>query len=249
MALARASRIQDKLNSNELKSDWPIWKHATPVLSCFRRALEIDSSNLSLWIEYGTMSYALHAFASRQLKQWRGDLPSELVQQVRRGLEALLRHTGSPSVEQGWGLLRSAPSSGKWVERGWAALLDPRARHSQCYGAGSWCASSPALRPTLARRGNRASLPAGALLRTAAKVSRPPWASCSDGGSHAAPAPAVVPSQARPRCTTEVVVGTFRRCPRTSEMHKLFDMMLQGRREEGHGVGLRRPGCPSSAVA
>lgn len=83
MALARASRIQDKLNSNELKSDGPIWKHATPVLNCFRRALEIDSSNLSLWIEFGTMSYALHSFASRQLKQWRPELPPELVQQVR----------------------------------------------------------------------------------------------------------------------------------------------------------------------
>nr|KAF6275241.1 calcineurin binding protein 1 [Pipistrellus kuhlii] len=90
MALARASRIQDKLNSNELKSDWPIWKHATPVLSSFRRALEIDSSNLSLWIEYGTMSYALHAFASRQLKQWRGDLPSELVQQMEGRRDSML---------------------------------------------------------------------------------------------------------------------------------------------------------------
>lgn len=103
MALARASRIQDKLNSNELKSDWPIWKHATPVLNCFRRALEIDSSNLSLWIEYGTMSYALHAFASRQLKQWRGDLPSELVQQVR-GLAALLRTHRLPVSGAGVGL-------------------------------------------------------------------------------------------------------------------------------------------------
>nr|XP_025713062.1 calcineurin-binding protein cabin-1 isoform X3 [Callorhinus ursinus] len=88
MALARASRIQDKLNSNELKSDGPIWKHATPVLNCFRRALEIDSSNLSLWIEYGTMSYALHSFASRQLKQWRAELPPELVQQVYFRLHA-----------------------------------------------------------------------------------------------------------------------------------------------------------------
>lgn len=83
MALARASRIQDKLNSNELKSDGPIWKHSTPVLNCFKRALEIDSSNLSLWIEYGTISYALHSFASRQLKQWKSELPPEVVQQVR----------------------------------------------------------------------------------------------------------------------------------------------------------------------
>ncbi|XP_032112544.1 calcineurin-binding protein cabin-1 isoform X4 [Sapajus apella] len=90
MALARASRIQDKLNSNELKSDGPIWKHATPVLNCFRRALEIDSSNLSLWIEYGTMSYALHSFASRQLKQWKGELPPELVQQMEGRRDSML---------------------------------------------------------------------------------------------------------------------------------------------------------------
>lgn len=86
MALARASRIQDKLNSNELKSDVPIWKHSQAVLNCFKRALEIDSSNLSLWIEYGTMSYALHSFASRQLKQWRSELPPEVVKQVRHAL-------------------------------------------------------------------------------------------------------------------------------------------------------------------
>ncbi|XP_062941972.1 calcineurin-binding protein cabin-1 isoform X2 [Cynocephalus volans] len=90
MALARASRIQDKLNSNELKSDGPIWKHATPVLNCFRRALEIDSSNLSLWIEYGTMSYALHSFASRQLKQWKAELPPELVQQMESRRDSML---------------------------------------------------------------------------------------------------------------------------------------------------------------
>eukprot|EP00073_Rattus_norvegicus_P032657 XP_006256399.1 PREDICTED: calcineurin-binding protein cabin-1-like [Rattus norvegicus] len=90
MALARASRIQDKLNSNELKSDGPIWRHATPVLNCFRRALEIDSSNLSLWIEYGTMSYALHSFASRQLKQWRAELPPEVVQQMEDRRDSML---------------------------------------------------------------------------------------------------------------------------------------------------------------
>lgn len=86
MALARASRIQEKLNSNELKSDVPIWKHSQAVLNCFKRALEIDGSNLSLWIEYGTISYALHSFASRQLKQWRNELPPEVVKQVRGAL-------------------------------------------------------------------------------------------------------------------------------------------------------------------
>uniref|UniRef100_A0AAY4DK15 Calcineurin-binding protein cabin-1 MEF2-binding domain-containing protein n=1 Tax=Denticeps clupeoides TaxID=299321 RepID=A0AAY4DK15_9TELE len=90
MALARASRIQDRLNSNELKSDGLIWKHSLAVLTCFKRALEIDSSNLTLWIEYGTMSYALHSFASRQLKQWRKELPSELVKQMEERRDSMI---------------------------------------------------------------------------------------------------------------------------------------------------------------
>ncbi|KAM4576045.1 calcineurin-binding protein cabin-1 isoform 2-T2 [Odontesthes bonariensis] len=90
MALARASRIQEKLNSNELKSDVPIWKHSQAVLNCFKRALEIDLSNLSLWIEYGTISYALHTFASRQLKQWRNELPPEVVKQMEERRDAML---------------------------------------------------------------------------------------------------------------------------------------------------------------
>ncbi|XP_034025725.1 calcineurin-binding protein cabin-1 isoform X2 [Thalassophryne amazonica] len=90
MALARATRIQDKLNSNELKSDGTIWKHSQAVLNCFKRALEIDSSNLSLWIEYGTISYALHSFASRLLKQWRSDLPSDVIKHIEESRESML---------------------------------------------------------------------------------------------------------------------------------------------------------------
>lgn len=90
MALARATRIQDKLNSNELKSDGPVWKYSLAVLACFKRALEINSSNLSLWIEYGTMSYTLHSFASRQLKQWTNKMPPDFTKLVRIGLSVLL---------------------------------------------------------------------------------------------------------------------------------------------------------------
>ncbi|CAL8347299.1 unnamed protein product [Lota lota] len=90
MALARASRIQEKLNSNELKSDGPVWKHSQAVLGCFKRALEIDVSNLSLWIEYGTISYSLHSFASRQLKQWRTELPQEVVTQMEERRDSML---------------------------------------------------------------------------------------------------------------------------------------------------------------
>ncbi|XP_077317696.1 calcineurin-binding protein cabin-1 isoform X2 [Lithobates pipiens] len=89
MALARASRIQDKLNSNDMKSGF-IWKHATAVLNCFKRALEIDKSNLSLWIEYGTMSYTLHSFASRQLKQLIKEFPQEVAAQLKERRDSML---------------------------------------------------------------------------------------------------------------------------------------------------------------
>ncbi len=41
------------------------------VRRCFARALELDCSNSKLWIEYGSLAYQLHSFASRQLKQVR----------------------------------------------------------------------------------------------------------------------------------------------------------------------------------
>ncbi|XP_060787332.1 calcineurin-binding protein cabin-1 isoform X4 [Neoarius graeffei] len=90
MALARATRIQDKLNSNELKSDGPVWKCSLAVLACFKRALEINSSNLSLWIEYGTMSYTLHSFASRQLKQWRNKMPPDFTKLMEERKDSML---------------------------------------------------------------------------------------------------------------------------------------------------------------
>lgn len=124
MALARASRIQEKLNSNELKSDLPIWKHSQAVLNCFKRALEIDGSNLSLWIEYGTISYSLHSFASRQLKQWRQELPPDVVKQVRR------RQPGPLPAEQA-----SHPPVPQMVERRDAML----ATALRCFQGASRC--------------------------------------------------------------------------------------------------------------
>ncbi|KAG1683077.1 Calcineurin-binding protein cabin-1 [Nymphon striatum] len=69
MALARSSQIEQKLNSNELKSDGPIFRKASATLHCFKRAVEIDRTNLALWIEYGSLAYQMQAHSSRQLKQ------------------------------------------------------------------------------------------------------------------------------------------------------------------------------------
>ncbi|XP_064599840.1 calcineurin-binding protein cabin-1-like [Liolophura sinensis] len=71
MALARMSRLEQKLNSHELKMEMPVLKQSIPSLRCFRRAVETDNTNSKLWIEYGCLAYELHSHASRQLKMKR----------------------------------------------------------------------------------------------------------------------------------------------------------------------------------
>ncbi|XP_048581850.1 calcineurin-binding protein cabin-1 isoform X3 [Nematostella vectensis] len=70
MALARKSRLENKLNACEPKSEGPIQKHSVAALRCFNRAMETDSTNSSILEEYGSLCYFLHSHASRQLKQF-----------------------------------------------------------------------------------------------------------------------------------------------------------------------------------
>ncbi|CAC5395080.1 CABIN1 [Mytilus coruscus] len=67
MALARMSQLEQKLNSTELKMDFPVHKKSIAALRCFRRALQIDEGNGKLWMEYGSLAYQLHSHSSRQL--------------------------------------------------------------------------------------------------------------------------------------------------------------------------------------
>uniref|UniRef100_S4RUA1 Calcineurin binding protein 1 n=1 Tax=Petromyzon marinus TaxID=7757 RepID=S4RUA1_PETMA len=99
MALARASRLQDKLNSNELKSDGPVWKPALATLTCFQRALELDPTNLSLWIEYGAACYALHSYSSRQCKH--GGLQDDVAQEMMARREKMLERARDSFVAAG----------------------------------------------------------------------------------------------------------------------------------------------------
>ncbi|XP_076114418.1 calcineurin-binding protein cabin-1-like isoform X3 [Mytilus galloprovincialis] len=73
MALARMSQLEQKLNSTELKMDFPVHKKSIAALRCFRRALQIDESNGKLWMEYGSLAYQLHSHSSRQLTWVRTD--------------------------------------------------------------------------------------------------------------------------------------------------------------------------------
>jgi len=54
---------------HELRPEISIQKQAVCTLRCFKRALQLDPSSSKLWIEYGSIAYQLHSFASRQCKQ------------------------------------------------------------------------------------------------------------------------------------------------------------------------------------
>ncbi|CAN7999066.1 unnamed protein product [Ixodes hexagonus] len=69
MALSRSSLLEQRINSCEPKNEGTISKRSVSSLRCFKHALEVDPSNASLWIEYGSLAYMLHSHISRQLKQ------------------------------------------------------------------------------------------------------------------------------------------------------------------------------------
>ncbi|KAK7604340.1 hypothetical protein V9T40_004613 [Parthenolecanium corni] len=72
MALARGSQLEMKLNSVStlpLKTEGDVLKNAELTDKCYKTALDLDSTQSTLWIEYGVFCYAVHAFCSRLLKQ------------------------------------------------------------------------------------------------------------------------------------------------------------------------------------
>ncbi|XP_070531569.1 calcineurin-binding protein cabin-1-like [Ptychodera flava] len=74
MALARSSRLEAKLSSCDVKNEGAMQKNAQAAIRCFQRALEIDETNCTLWIECGSLAYALHSHSSRQLKQQKNQV-------------------------------------------------------------------------------------------------------------------------------------------------------------------------------
>ncbi|XP_063400740.1 calcineurin-binding protein cabin-1-like [Mytilus trossulus] len=92
MALARMSQLEQKLNSTELKMDFPVHKKSIAALRCFRRALQIDESNGKLWMEYGSLAYQLHSHSSRQLT-WKFTFPlsAEMEQIATNSRQEMLR--------------------------------------------------------------------------------------------------------------------------------------------------------------
>lgn len=74
MALASSSKLENRLNSCDdddsgSTSFQVVSKQARSVLKCFEEAVEIEQSNITLWIEYGLVAYQFHSHASRELKK------------------------------------------------------------------------------------------------------------------------------------------------------------------------------------
>ncbi|XP_061174422.1 calcineurin-binding protein cabin-1-like [Saccostrea echinata] len=67
LALARMYQLEQKLNSTDLKLDVSLRKRSGAALRCFDRAVDIEDAYGKLWMEYGSLSYQLHAHSSRQL--------------------------------------------------------------------------------------------------------------------------------------------------------------------------------------
>ncbi|CAG0879429.1 unnamed protein product [Cyprideis torosa] len=70
LAMAKTGALEAKLNSCQpIKQDGEIFKRTDEALRCFQRTLELDPRLTKVWIEYGSLAYAMHSYGSRELKQ------------------------------------------------------------------------------------------------------------------------------------------------------------------------------------
>ncbi|XP_065051362.1 calcineurin-binding protein cabin-1-like [Rhopilema esculentum] len=69
MALARGSRLEEKISAHEPKSDGPIRKNIVSTLRCFEKAVELNNKNCMILEEYGSTSYMLNSQAARRLRE------------------------------------------------------------------------------------------------------------------------------------------------------------------------------------
>ncbi|XP_076347198.1 calcineurin-binding protein cabin-1-like isoform X4 [Tachypleus tridentatus] len=114
MALARSSQLEQKLNSCELKSEATFYRKASSALRCFKRAVELDTTNTAIWVEYGSLAYMLHSHASRQLKQQHFPFSDDIVE--------LLQTKQKEMLDTAFKCFKAASKCGDergWVDEAW----------------------------------------------------------------------------------------------------------------------------------
>nr|CAD7267320.1 unnamed protein product [Timema shepardi] len=106
MALARGSQLENRLNSvshgrtaqgelrqnqcEPVRDEADFLRQALAARQCFQRALDIDSSNSLLWVEYGSFVYMVHSFCSTVLKQ-AVNLSMEMFSRLESEKEEMLK--------------------------------------------------------------------------------------------------------------------------------------------------------------
>ena len=74
MGLARAQRLEEKINTCEICSEGPIRKHITATLKCYQHAVQIDNTRCVVIEEYGGTAYMLSTYFSRRAREESQDL-------------------------------------------------------------------------------------------------------------------------------------------------------------------------------
>ncbi|GJQ83227.1 hypothetical protein Trydic_g8826 [Trypoxylus dichotomus] len=91
MALGIASQLESKLNHCEkFKTESEFLDKAREVQVCFKQVLSLASDHITLWVEYGSFEYMMHAFCSRVLKSESDTLSMERFELLENKKEEFL---------------------------------------------------------------------------------------------------------------------------------------------------------------
>ncbi|KAK6618665.1 hypothetical protein RUM43_013056 [Polyplax serrata] len=82
MALARASLLEQQLNSCDPLKDEEFLQSALSALRCYEHCLQLDNKQCALWIEYGSFLYTIHSFCSQRMKSESFNLSLEQFEEL-----------------------------------------------------------------------------------------------------------------------------------------------------------------------
>ncbi|XP_017475237.1 PREDICTED: calcineurin-binding protein cabin-1-like isoform X1 [Rhagoletis zephyria] len=94
IALSKASKIETRLNGLTPMNPSNILAESEDTIRCFEMCICLNRQQTLLWIEYGSFTYTLHSYCSRQLKRSAENLTAEQTSllQARKGRVLNITH-------------------------------------------------------------------------------------------------------------------------------------------------------------
>ncbi|CAD6997869.1 unnamed protein product [Ceratitis capitata] len=94
MALSKASKIETRLNALTPLNPNNVLAESEDTIRCFEMCICLNRQQTLLWIEYGSFTYTLHSYCSRQLKNAAENLTTEQssMLQARKGRVLNIAH-------------------------------------------------------------------------------------------------------------------------------------------------------------